>query len=107
MDLEPTLRSALLVDRDRLTNASRSEVARLCVLLFDRIQCHDNLEEQLLALAAAFLLTADALDIPAQDAFVCVKNMLADPLRADGMYHQFSAMKEMLADHGFKTVASA
>jgi hypothetical protein len=33
--------------------------------------------------------------------------MLADPLRADGMYHQFSAMKEMLMDHGFKAAAIA
>lgn len=68
-------------------------MARLCVLLFDRIQQHGDPEEQLLALAAAFLLMADVAGIPAQDAFVAVKNLMSDPLKAEGLTLQFSAMK--------------
>lgn len=81
-----------LVDRDKLVNANRMEVAKLCVLLFDRVQQHRSKEEQLLALAAAFLLMADACGVPAQEAFVAVKNMMADPMRASGIFHQFDAM---------------
>lgn len=91
--MNPATRRRLLVDRDRLSNANRANVARLCVLLFDRLQHHARKEEQLLALAAAFLLMAEACGIPAQDAFVAVKNMMADPLRASGIYHQFDAMR--------------
>lgn len=68
-------------------------MARLCVLLFDRIQLHENKEEQVLALAAAFLLLAEVAGIPAQDAFVAIKNLMADPLHADGIEHRFAAMK--------------
>lgn len=96
-------RRRLLVDRDRLVNAHRANVARLTVLLFDRIQLHESKEEQLLALAAAFLLMAEACGVPAQEAFTAVKNMMADPMRASGIYHQFDAMRyhldsEVLAD---------
>lgn len=86
-------RNRLLVDRDRLINANRANVARLCVNLFERIQLHPRKEEQLLALAAAFLLMAEACSIPAQEAFTAVKNMMADPMRASGIYHQFDAMR--------------
>lgn len=82
-----------LIDRDRLVNADRLTVARLCVLLFDRIQAHDNYEEQILALAAAFLLMCEAAGIAAQDAFTAVKNLMADPLHADRIEHRFAAMK--------------
>lgn len=65
----------------------------MCVQLFNSIQLHENKEEQLLSLAAAFLLMAEACGLPAQEAFTAVKNMMADPLRASGIYHQFDAMK--------------
>jgi hypothetical protein len=82
-----------LIDRDRIVNADRTTVARLCVLLFDRIQTHSNYEEQILALAAAFLLMCEACGIAAQDAFTAVKNLMADPLHADRIEHRFAAMK--------------
>jgi hypothetical protein len=82
-----------LVDRDRLVNADRAAVARMCVYLFDRIQAHPRKEEQLLALAACFLLMADACGVDAQEAFTAVKNLMADPLKEDGLVHQFAAMR--------------
>jgi hypothetical protein len=96
------LRDRVLVNRDAMLNANRAQVARLVVYLFDRVQ-NEPKEQQLLALAAAFLLMAEATGIPAQDAFVAVKNMMADPMRASGIFHQFDAIKyhlknEILAD---------
>lgn len=82
----------LLVDRDRLMNANKAEVARDTVTVFDRIQ-HLPKHRQLLALAAAFLLTADASGIPAQDAFTATKNLMKDPLTSTGLSPQFQAMK--------------
>lgn len=74
-------------------NADRLTVARLCVMIFSAIQNHRSKEEQLLALAAAFLLMAETAGIPAQDAFTAVKNLMADPLHADRVEHRFAAMK--------------
>ncbi|MFZ3194113.1 MAG: hypothetical protein WA154_13025 [Moraxellaceae bacterium] len=80
------------MSRDKLNNANRLRVARLVVGIFDRIQQHPIKEEQLLAMAGAFVLMADALDIPAQDAFVAVKNLMTNPHEEDGLVHQFAAM---------------
>lgn len=82
----------LLVDRDKLMNAPRSKVADICVALFDRIQGLPK-ELQILGLAAAFLLTADASRIPAQEAFSAVKNLMASPLTTSGLDLQFQAMR--------------
>lgn len=87
------MKTKTLIDRDRLVNADRLAVARLCVKLFSSVQSHETYEEQLLALAAAFLLMAEVTDIPAQDAFVAVKNLMFDRIHADGMDHRFAAMK--------------
>ena len=77
-------------------------VGRLAVLLFDRIQLHENKEEQLLALAAAFLLMSEAAGFPAQDSFTAIKNMMADPTRASGIFHQFDALKFHIQDELLK-----
>ncbi len=82
----------VLTDRDRLMNADRPAVARLCVLLFDRIQQHRSKEEQLLALAGAFVLMAKALKVNVQEAFTAVGNLMTDPLGPDGLEEHFSAM---------------
>lgn len=87
------MKQKTLIDRDRLVNADRTMVARLCVLLFSAVQTHENYEEQILALAAAFLLMADVAGIPAQEAFTAVTNLMSDPLHADGIEHRFAAMK--------------
>lgn len=68
-------------------------MAALCVHLFSSVQQHSRKEEQLLAMAAAFLIMADACGIPAQEAFTAVKNMMADPMRASGQFHQFEALR--------------
>jgi hypothetical protein len=97
-----TKRNRLLVDRDKLNHASKSNVASRCVDIFDRIQGWPK-ELQLLSLAAAFLLSADASGYPAQDAFTAVKNLMADPMTSSGLAPQFQAMRyhlntEVLAD---------
>lgn len=81
-----------LVDRDKLNSARQSEVANACVSVFDRIQGWTR-EKQLLALAAAFVLLADASGIPAQDVFTASKNLMADPLTQTGLAPQFQAMR--------------
>lgn len=75
-----------------MNNANRLRVARLVVGIFDRIQDHPIKEEQLLAMAGAFVLMADAMDIPAQDAFTAVKNLMTEPNKEDGLVHQFAGM---------------
>lgn len=85
-------RARLLVDRDKLTNASRQSVAEGTVSIFDRIQGWPK-EAQLLALACAFILTADASGLPAQEAFTAAKNLMADDLTSTGLAPQFQAMK--------------
>lgn len=81
----------ILIDRDRINSADKAEVANTCVSLFDRI---DMLPKhiQLLGLAAAFILMANASGIPAQDAFTATKNLMKDPLTATGIAPQFQAM---------------
>jgi hypothetical protein len=81
-----------LVDRDKLNQAPRSEVAAACVSIFDRIQDWGR-EKQLLALAASFVLLADASGIPAQDVFAASKNLMADPMTSTGLAPQFQAMR--------------
>lgn len=87
-----------LIDRDRLVNADAKEVATLTVLLFDRLQGYPYNEPKVLALASAFLLTCDALDVPAQDAFVACTNLMADPLHCSGMRPSFAAMSQHLKE---------
>lgn len=86
-------RTSPLVSRDRLNNANRSRVAALVVNLFDRIQSHPVKEEQLLALAGAFVLMAKAFRFSAQEAFTAVGNLMTEPNKEDGLVHQFAAMK--------------
>jgi aminopeptidase N len=74
-------------------------VAKLCVLIFDRIQgYHLHKEAQLLAIAAAFTLMADAMKVPPQDAFTAVKNLMADPEHKGSLRAQFAAMAFHLED---------
>ncbi|WP_420381661.1 hypothetical protein [Novosphingobium sp.] len=81
-----------LYDHDRLVNASQRTVSEGCVRIFDRIQGWPK-ENQILSLAAAFLLACMSARIPAQDAFTATKNLMADPLTSSGMGAQFQAMK--------------
>lgn len=85
-------RAKSLVDRDVLNHAPKKLVAQLCVQVFDRLQGYRK-EHQLLALASAFSLLADAARIPAQDVHTATKNLMADPLTASGLAPQFQAMK--------------
>lgn len=68
-------------------------MATLVVKAFSAIQDHPRKEEQLLALAGAFVLMASVLKVSAQEAFTAVKNLMTDPLGPDGLVHQFAAMR--------------
>jgi hypothetical protein len=81
----------VLIDRDRLNQADKAEVARACVTIFDQVQRLPK-HIQLMGLAAAFILTANASGIPAQDAFTATKNLMHDPLTSTGIAPQFQAM---------------
>lgn len=85
-------RRGVLYDRDRLMNAARKGVATTCVQVFNAIQGLRK-EDQILGLAAAFLLTATASGIPAQDAFTAVKNLMHDPMTSSGLEARFQAMR--------------
>lgn len=87
-----------LIDRDRLMNADAKEVATLTVLLFDRLQGYPYNEPKVLALASAFLLTCDAMKVPAQDAFVACQNLMTDDLHPSGLRSSFAAMSSHLKD---------
>lgn len=85
-------KARFLVNRDKMNMASKQEVANACVSIFDRIQEWSR-EKQLLALAASFVLLADASGIPAQDVFTASKNLMADPMTQTGLAPQFQAMR--------------
>lgn len=85
-------KKSLLVDRDRLTNAPRQKVADACVAVFDRLQGLPK-ELQILAFAAAFILSTDASGIPAQEAFTATKNLMFCERTASKLDLQFQAMQ--------------
>lgn len=97
-----TKNKRLLVNRDALMNAPRQKVADACVAIFDRLQGLPK-EMQILALAAAFLLSTDASRIPAQEAFTATKNLMFCERTSSKLDLQFQAMKfhldtELLTD---------
>lgn len=81
-----------LLDRDKMNHASKADVGKAMVTIFDRIQTWGR-EKQLLALASAFVLLAEASNVNAQDVFTASKNLMYDPLTASGIAPQFQAMK--------------
>lgn len=86
----------MLTNYDALVNADRAKVTNKMVSLFDRLQLKRDKESNLLALACAFILLAEAMKVPAQDAFQAAKNLMYDPLRHEGIGHGFAAMQEHL-----------
>lgn len=62
------------------------------VKLFATIQ-NEPRETQLLALAAAFVIQAEALEFSTSDTYAAVVNLMKDPLNASGRDHRFDAMK--------------
>lgn len=81
----------LLVDRDKLNSASRATVAATTVRIFDRIQDFPK-EVQVLSIAAAFLLAAEASGVSPQEAWQAVSNIMRDPTHATGRHAKFAAM---------------
>lgn len=62
------------------------------VKLFATIQNQPR-ETQLLALAAAFVLQAEAFRFPTSDMFAAVVNLMRDPSNPSQREHRFDAMK--------------
>lgn len=90
------------MDRDRLANADRTDVARSTVAIFNTLDGKPK-AHQLLAICAAFLLMVEAARLPIQDAFVFAKNLMWDRVHADRMEARFAGMKfhletELLSD---------
>jgi len=90
-------KARVLLDRDRMNGADKQGVASLTASIFDRIQ-DSTPANQLLALAASFLLLCTASGIPAQDAFTATKNLMYDPLTRTGIAPQFQAMQFYLKE---------
>ena len=89
-------KTKLLIDRDRLFNADRKDVARTTVEVFDRVQTKPK-ANQLLALTCAFILMCEALGVDLNDAYVASYNIMADKVNPTGRGEQFDAMKFHLA----------
>lgn len=85
--------------RDKLQNADRLKVANSTVDLFDALKkITQDPAEQLLILAAAFVLLMEATKQNAYDVFVTIKNLMADAHHAERRDHRFAAMKYHLEE---------
>lgn len=84
--------SNLLTDHDKLVNADRAQVATLTVQLFNTLHGARK-ENQLLALAAAFVLMGRTMKANLNDAYTAVTNLMWDRTHADRMDHRFAAME--------------
>lgn len=91
---------SILVDRDKLVNANKSDVAKGCVKIFDRIQGWP-VEEQILCTASAFVLACDAAGVEPFDAYTAFRNLMRDPLTSSGIDVRFDAMKYHLKTEVF------
>lgn len=89
---KPPLSKTTLLDPDRMASASRVEVSRTCVEVFDRVQTKPR-EHQLLGLACAFILMCEALRVRESDAFATASRIMADKLTPSGRTAHFDAMK--------------
>ncbi len=89
----PPLKLPTQISYDRVANADRLRVAALSVRAFDALETHPIKEERLLALAGAFTLMSEAYGIPAQEVFTCVKRLMTDPLKEEGLVLQFSGLR--------------
>lgn len=81
-----------LLNSDRLNHASRAEVAKATVQVFNAIQDLGK-EVQSLALAAAFTLLMEVTRSQPQDVFTATKNLMFDPVNPHRIAPQFSAMQ--------------
>ena len=88
---------SLLLDRDKMNDAGRYQVASAAIRALDRIQALPR-EVQVLALASAFLLTCTVADVPAQDAFTASKNLMYDPMTQTGIAPQFQGVQRYLEE---------
>jgi len=81
-----------LIQRDALNSASKNEVAKTTVSVFNAIQ-HKRPEHQLIALAAAYTLMLEAARYDAETPLVIAGNLMKDSRHSSGRSHQFDAMK--------------
>jgi hypothetical protein len=83
-----------LVSRDAIMNADKTTVARLTVKLFDSMSSfYEKKSEQLMALAASFVLMAEAAGFDPFEAYTAVKNLMVDEVHSERRDHRFAAMK--------------
>lgn len=87
-------------------SADKAHVATLCVLAFDGMsKVYKRKTEQLMALAASFVLLCEACGVEPFDVYVAAKNLMVDERHCERRDHRFAAMKyhletELLQDGG-------
>lgn len=75
-------------------NADKTVVARLCVLAFDGMSAlWRRKTEQLMALAASFVLLCEAAGLDPYEVYVASKNLMVDETHSERRDHRFAAMK--------------
>lgn len=87
-------RKRCLVNRDQLMNADKVTVARATVRVLDALQhFYKRKSEQVMALAAAFVLLTEATGVEPYEAYTAVKNLMVDDQHSDQRDHRFAAVK--------------
>lgn len=86
-------KKSILLNRDRLTMASKLRVAEQTVGVFDRLSYHQVKEERLLALGAAFTIMCEAANVNPGEVFTYVSNLMKDERHSERRDHRFAAMK--------------
>lgn len=81
-----------------MTNADREAVAALCVHIFSRIQSYPRREEQLVALATAFVLMCKVTHVRPSELWEITNNIMFDRNHPDQMKSQFAAMQYYLEE---------
>lgn len=87
-----------LISPDKISMASRSQVATACVKLFDRVQALPA-HVQLLALACAFRILCETAKLRLPDVMPAVGNIMSDPLTSTGWEPRFDAMRYHIETH--------
>jgi hypothetical protein len=83
------------MNRDLMNNANPRRVANATMAVIDATQRGFQPHEQMLAMAAAFLMLAEHWGMPAQDAFRAVTNIMNDQ---DGKRPEFGAVARYMKE---------
>lgn len=77
--------------RDRMNAVAPRRIGNAAMDVLTSLQVRFTSEEQVLAAAAVFLILAERFNVPAQDAFTVVKNVMLGA--EQGMHPEFRAAR--------------